>query len=833
MKVSLNWVKQYLDFELPATDELITVIGEQLGAVEEIIDYGRKYEGVIVAKVVSAEQHPDADRLHVCKLDDGRKAENVERDENGYVQVVCGAPNVREGIFVAWLPPGATVPDSYDTDPFVLEARKLRGVVSNGMLASQRELALGDDHHGILEIDEEAVRPGQPFAEVYGLDDTIIEIENKMFTHRPDCFGQLGVAREIAGILGRPFTSPDWYRISDKVMVGGNGLPLTLENQLSASAPRFIAVAMKDVTIAPSPVRIQTYLQRVGVKAINNVVDITNYLMLVTGQPTHAYDYDKVAALTKADGAALVVRYPQEGEKLALLNGKTIEPRREAIMIATDKQLIGVGGIMGGADTEVDENTKNIILEVASFDMYSIRRTSMAHGLFTDAVTRNNKGQSPRQVGVIAAQALKMLGDMTGGALASPVFDQKHTSAEEVHSVRASVQFITERLGIDLQRDAIARLLTNVEVKVKAREDEFEITPPFWRTDIELPEDIVEEVGRLHGFGNIPEILPLRPLTPVAHNQSLRQKRWVRETLAASGANEVLTYSFVHGNMLDRAEQNKSHAFSLSNALSPDLQYYRLSLTPSLLDKVHMNIKSGHAEFALFELGKIHEQGYEQEDGLPAEQDVIAFVFAADDKTAKRRYQGAPYYQARAFAERLLDGQGVVFKPLTEVETEMETIPAQLAPFAPQRSSVLLSGEEIIGVVGEYKASVRRAFKLPAYSAGFELALGLLGEDRVPSYVPLPRFPKVDQDITFRIPADISYGKLYEAVQASLTQHALKATRTQLTLHDIYQPADDDGRNITFRISSANYQRTLTANQVTTLLDAVAIDVAAVGAERI
>lgn len=832
MKVSLNWIKQYVDFELPPTDELVKVIGEQLGAVEEIIDYGKKFEGVIVARIVSAEKHPDADRLRVCKIDDGGKAEGVERDENGYVRVVCGAPNAREDIMVAWLPPGSTVPDSYDTEPFVLEARALRGVTSNGMLASKRELALGDDHGGILEIDAEDAKPGQPFAEVYGLNDTIIDIENKMFTHRPDCFGQLGVAREIAGILGREFTSPDWYRPLSKALIGSNGLPLTLDNQLSASVPRFVAVALKDVELGPSPMWMQTYLQRVGVKSINNVVDITNYVMLVTGQPTHAYDYDKVAALTKAEGAALVVRYPHQGETVSLLNGKTIEPREEAIMIATDKQLIGVGGVMGGADTEVDENTRNIILEVAAFDMYSIRRTSMAHGLFTDAVTRNNKGQSPKQVGVVAAWTLKLLSELTNAAIASEVFDDRHPSVEEQATVRASVPFITERLGTDLKRDQIARLLTNVEMKLKAREDEFEITPPFWRTDLELPEDIVEEVGRLHGYGNIPETLPLRTIQPVAHNAVLQQKQWVRERLAASGANEVLTYSFVHGNLLERAEQNKAHAFSLSNALSPDLQFYRLSLTPSLLDKVHMNIKAGHGSFAIFEIGKIHEQGYEQEDGLPAEQDVIALVFAADDKAAKRQFVGAPYYQARAFAEWLLSG-GVTFAPLTDVAAKMETLPAQLTPFAPERSSVLLSGDEIIGVVGEYKASVRRAFKLPSYSAGFELALGLVGEARVSSYVPLPRFPKVEQDITFRIKDDVTYSALHERVQTALDENRLPQTRTTFELRDIYQPENEPVRNVTFRISSANYQRTLTDKTVASLLDKLAESAAELGAERV
>ena len=212
MKVSLNWMKWYGGQGLDTpVDELVERIGTQLGAVEGVEDLGKKYQGVVVARVVTCEDHPNADRLHVCTIDDGGITPDVKRDENGHVQVVCGAPNVREGLMVAWLPPGSTVPESVGKELFVLEARELRGVVSNGMLASPKELALGDNHEGILEIDEPDVKPGDDFAKVYGLDDYIIDIENKMFTHRPDCFGQLGVAREVAGIQGKAFKSPDWY----------------------------------------------------------------------------------------------------------------------------------------------------------------------------------------------------------------------------------------------------------------------------------------------------------------------------------------------------------------------------------------------------------------------------------------------------------------------------------------------------------------------------------------------------------------------------------------------------------------------------------------------
>ena len=425
MKVSLNWIKQYTDLDL-GLEALVEKIGSQLGAVEQVTDLGKVYQGIVVARVVEVKDHPDADRLHVCRIDDGSRVQGVERDSDGYIQVVCGAPNVHDNMLVAWLPPGTTVPETVGKDPLVLEIREIRGHKSHGMLASPKELLLGDNHEGLLEVTVEA-KPGDSFADVLKLNDQIIELENKMFTHRPDCFGQLGIARELAGILGHQFVSPPWYKtpLADPVAVSDQKLPLVIRNELRELVPRFVAVVLSDVTIKPLPIELQTYLMRVGVRPVNNVVDLTNYMMLLTGQPMHAYDYDKVKALS-GNEATLVVRYPKPGEKLTLLGNKVIEPRSEAIIIATDNQAIGLGGVMGGAETEVDEQTKNVLLECATFDMYSIRRTAMASGLFTDAVTRYTKGQSPLQNDRVVAETIRLLGEQAGAKQASQLIDDNH-----------------------------------------------------------------------------------------------------------------------------------------------------------------------------------------------------------------------------------------------------------------------------------------------------------------------------------------------------------------------------------------------------------------------
>lgn len=851
MKVSLNSIRIvngiYGSAGDPApngVDDLVEKIGAQLGAVEEVIPYGERFKGVLVAKVVSCEDHPNADRLHVCKVDDGGRAEGLERDEKGFVQVVCGAPNVREGLMVAWLPPGSTVPSTLDSDPFVLEARALRGVVSNGMLASPKELSIGDNHDGIMELDTDAA-PGTPFAEAYDLvGDVVVDMENKMFTHRPDCFGQLGIARELEGIQRRPYKSPEWYRTNPKFPgKEADDLPLEVRNEIPELVPRFTAITLRDVTIKPSPVWLQITLSRVGIRPINNIVDYTNFFMIETGQPIHAYDYDKVVAQDAgADHATIVVRHPKQGEKILLLNGKEIEPREEAIMIATNDRLIGVGGVMGGGDTEVDENTKNIIIEVANFDMYSIRRTSMAHGLFTDAVTRFNKGQSPLQNLAVLAKITDEIRRFADGKVASEVIDDNHLPEEVLKrnsvypEVTLSRQFINDRLGFDLSADEIADLLRNVEFDVDTHHEDLTVKAPFWRTDIAIAEDVVEEVGRLYGFDHLPLELPKRDLTPTPKDEVIETKAKIRQILAKAGANELLTYSFVHGNLIEKAGQDKNNAFQLSNALSPDLQYYRMSLTPSLLDKVHANIKAGYDEFALFELNKAHGKHYGvDEDGLPKEVEMLALIVAANDKKAQSK-AGAPYYEAKKYLEYLAGQFGIEleYQPFTEEPDYPVT-----KPYDYKRSALVSAkGTDIVlGVIGEYRKAVAKGFKLPAYTAGFDIDVAHIvnvAGQRGSDYQQLPRFPKVEQDICLRVDDGVTYQELKKFVEEHLETNHPDETLHTISPVDIYKREGDDKKQITFRLSIASFERTLTDEEVNKLLEGVAAGASeAFGAQRV
>ena len=844
MKVSLNIVKSLVNFELPPVDELVARVNAQLGSVEKVIDLGAQYKDARIVHVVQCEPHPNADRLHVCLIDDGGAVANIPRDDKGYVQVVCGAPNVHADMWAVWLPPNSTVPASFaDAEPFVLGARKLRGVLSQGMLAAADELAIGTDHDGIVEISGRdmpkgaVLRAGDSFAQVFGLDDVVLDIENKMFTHRPDCFGQLGVAREISGIFGQAFTSPDWYRVAQK-FADGSGLKLDVYNDIPDLVPRFMAVAVKNVAVQPSPLWLQCQLVAMGGKPINNIVDATNYIMLMTAQPTHAYDYDKLC------GGKLGARMARGGETIALLNGKTYTLGTDDIVIADGERAVALGGIMGGADTEVSSDTNNVVLECASFDMYAVRKTAMRHGVFTDALSRFNKGQSPLQ----NAPVLKRLMGMIGGEQASEVHDKKQFSDEfdeyfagkyTPANIDINSSFINQRLGLQLTDSDIYTLLNNVEVHNHGPEDELGymcIQVPFWRTDIELKEDVVEEVGRLYDFGKLPRELPQRSTKPAPKNPRRELKRQIREQLSRAGANEALTYSFVHEHILKRAEQHADQAYKLSNALSPDLQYYRLSVLPSLLDKVHANIKAGHDEFCLFEIGKGHDVRLpHSEDGLPSEQTFVDAVYAA-----KKARASAPYYQVQRMAVRLLSSLGAQFelapmatenddgKELSGVEFEVA------APFDRQRSAWILCGKERLGIVGEFKQAVRRNFKLPEYAAGFSINFDrLLAQPRdEQAYRPLSRFPSTSRDVSLRAPRDVSYAELYHVVQAAVDESAGDITVT-IEPRAIFQPANDRSiKTTTFRLCMTHYERTLTDADAKPIVDRVAtMALAKLGAE--
>ena len=818
MKISLSTIKQLIDFELPEIGGLVERVNQRLGQIEEVIDLGAKYKDAKIARVVECRKHPNADKLSVTKIDDGGSVDGVERDENGLIQVVCGAPNVHSDMWVVWLPPGSVVPETFDDpEPFCLAPKELRGIVSNGMLASEQELGLSNSHEGIVELKDSDLPAsgvstldslkGVNFSEVFGLDDYIIDIENKMFTHRPDLFGHLGVAREISGIFEKNFTSPNEYLTTPEFSYTPE-LKLDVINNTPEASSRFMTATVKGVTIADSPMWLKCQLVAMGARPISNVVDLTNYTMLMSAQPIHAYDYDKLR------GAKLGVRFAESGERVTLLNGKECQLDKEDIVIVDGEGVIGLAGVMGGLDTEVTSETKNVVFEVAHFDMYKIRKTSMRYGVFSDAVTRFTKGQSFAQTDRVVGKILELLPNGQLDRVVDVSAEHADTSSQKAISI--DIDFINQRLGSSFTSAEVIKILESTEFKVSMKASgNLSIIVPFWRTDIGLSEDVVEEVGRLYGFDKLPRKLPERSTMPVSKNSRREVKQKIRESLSKAGANETLNYSFVNEKILHNASQDVKKAFRLSNALSPDLQYYRLSVLPSLLDKIHANIRNGHNEFVLFEIGKGHVRDDIDRDGLPTEKNFVDLVYAAKDPG-----MGATYFHVRRMVQQIgLDfGFSVNFLTFSSDDNQA------FAMFEPDRSALIASASgDILGVVGEFRQSVIKSFKLPERSAGATFDLDSL--ERVVNqprqiYSPLSNYPSTSQDISLRVDVTVSYGSVFDTVRSAVSSyHDIETTITPIS---IYQPADDKSiKTITLRLKFTNRQKTLSDGDVAPIIQNV------------
>ena len=777
MKISLNWIKKYVD--IPVTDEeLIRLIGARLVEVEGVIDETHKYDNIYIVRVESCEKIPDT-HLTLCQVDCGKSE---------LVQVVCGAPNVREGMLAVWIAPGAIVPASVHEDaPFVIGKRKMRGYESNGMLAGADELDFGDDHSGIVEINPETAKPGDLLAGVFGLNDLILEIENKSLTHRPDCFGIIGFAREIAGILGQKFEEVDFYTHEEVFPRGflvqsGKGVrsrddELTVEISDRTICPRYSGAILK-VTEKSEREKylseMQVLIAKAGMMPVSRIVDVTNYVMLLTGQPLHAFDYDKFLAVGKTDKAIVGVRLARTGEKLALLDGSNVDLNGDDIVITSGDVPVALAGAMGGQSTMIDENTKNIILESASFSLYNLRKTQMAHGIFSEAITRFTKGTPPAGTFNVLAEAVREIG---GKPLS---VNDCFPGWKELPDVEVNVDEINGLLGTEYDDALIVETLENVGFLVKKKKNELRIGVPGWRTDIHIKEDIIEEMGRLLGYDNI---VPTLPLHATASKNPLREfKQELRNDLVKYGANEVLTYSFVSGRLMERAGQDEKDAYKIVNSISPDLQYVRQSIVPSLLEKTFVNQKLPVDKFAMFEINEFYRKSWGMNDEkVPEGRIALGFV------VAERKNSETAFYKAKKYVAKLLMDLGID----VEFKEYKGKGGAEEAPFESKRSAEMWVNDVYVGVVGEFKNSVRNEFKLAPYLAGFELVDLKYLLNKIERRKIINMNPVKTEDLT--ITTDKSYNEVLGEVKQKYPDSRIEPL-------SIYQAPGQETRNVSFRI---------------------------------
>lgn len=821
MIISVNWLKKFVP-DLPEIDELSKLIGARLVEIESIENLNEKYKDVVIARVISAKKVEGSDHLNLCKIDDGGKRDGVERDENGFVQVVCGAPNVREGLFVAWLPPKAIVPETFGGENFQLSARKLMGNMSNGMIASLRELGLGDEHDGILEISPEAfengLQAGDSFTEKFELNDYLLEVENKSLTHRPDCFGIIGFAREVAGILGQKFVEPDFIKQSDFGFEVNNDKSIMIDAQDSEICERYTAAIfdVSDILKNPNLTLEKTYLLRSGMRPIDIITDLANELMLETGQPLHTFDFDKLAKINGGKNVKMTVRKSFENEELELLDGRKIKMSQNDIVIATGENgenAVALAGAMGGKSTEIDENTTRILVESATFNLYNLRNTQMRHGIFSEAITRFTKGvpemMSRKILDLFGVQLLAL-----GGKSLSEIADSKGDFYYNKSEISVSKDKINQILGTNFSSEEIQKTLENVGILTK-NDNSGTFVVPFWRNDLHIEEDLIEEVGRLNGYDNIKLQLPKRTFRAVKKAKIDLLQSEIREILVSSGANEILTYTFVHGDLFEKAGQDPKNAYKIINSISPELQYYRQTLMPSLLSKVNQNIRAGFSEFAIFEMNKITEKTLGlNEENVPFEQKKLAFVYT------KNKGENA-FFEAKNYAEFLFKKLGLKVE-FVKFDLSKSLLSTE---FEPKRSALIQvsnsEGEKILGVIGEFKKKIQKALKLPESTAGFELDLGILLENTGRTSVKIKDFSKfqsVERDISINVDESRQFAEIFEIFKDISSE--FKGIEIETSPIDIFNNGDGT-KNISIRFKITPFEKTLNGDEIRDIMQKI------------
>ena len=812
MIISVNWLKKFVP-NLPEIGELSKLIGARLVEIEGVENLGKKYEDVIIAKVISAEKVENSDHLNLCKIDDGGARKDIERDENGFVQVVCGAPNVRAGIFVAWLPPESIVPETFGGENFKLGARKLMGNMSNGMIASLRELGLGDEHDGILEVSpevfENGIQAGDSFAEKFELNDFLLEVENKSLTHRPDCFGIVGFAREVAGILGEEFIEPEFIKGLNFEGVEDRKIDIEIQNPKICERYTAAIFDVSNILKNPNLTIEKTYILRSGMRPIDEITDLANKIMFETAQPLHTFDLEKLEKLNGSSDIKIVVRNAFEGEELELLDGKKIKMNEKDIVIATGesgKIAIALAGAMGGISTAIDENTSKILVESATFNLYNLRNTQMRHGIFSEAITRFTKGipqmLSRKVLDLFAEDILAM-----GGKSLSLVADSKDNDYREQLKISVSNDEINQVLGTNFSNDQIHRTLENVGILTENENSETFLIP-FWRNDLHIKEDLIEEVGRLNGYDNIALQLPTRTFKAVKKAKIDLLQSEIREILTAGGANEILTYSFIHGDLLEKVDQDSQNSYKIVNSISPDLQYYRQTLTPSLLSKVSQNIRAGFGEFAIFEMNKITEKSLGlNEENVPIEQKKLAFVYV------NNKGENA-FYQAKNYVDFLCKKLGVEVE-FSKFNLEKSSLSTE---FESKRSAVIEiqnNGKKItLGVIGEFKKSVQKSLKLPEATSGFELDLNILLENLAGSNVKIKNFSKfqsVERDISINVDEKREFSEIFNIFEN--ISDKFENVEIEVLPIDIFKN-NDRTKNISIRFKITPFEKTLTGEEI-------------------
>lgn len=770
MQFSENWLRSFVNPPLDsgALGHLMTMAGLE---VEEAHPVAPPFSGVVVAHIIEAEKHPNADKLKLCKVDIGT---------GELLQIVCGAPNAAAGMKVPCAKVGAVLPGD-----FVIKAAKLRGVESAGMLCSGRELGLSEDHAGLLALEGDAP-VGMDIREWLALDDTCFVI--KLTPNRADCLSLTGVAREVAALTGAPLIPAPLSLVPP---AGDARRDIVLD--APEKCPRYCGRVISGVNArAQIPGWMKDRLKRSGLRPIHALVDITNYVMLELGQPLHAFDNARLSG-------AIHVRLPRPGEELLLLNEQSVKPAPDTLLIADETRVLALAGIMGGEETGVTEETTDVFLESAFFTPEAIAGRARMAGFTSDASHRFERGVDFQLQRPAIERATQLILDICGG-VPGPVEEARsdaHLPCREEVALRPARA--CQVLGIDLEAETMRGLLESVHLAVRDLAVELRVTPPAFRFDIETEEDLIEEIARLHGYDNIPSIAPRGNLCMLPSTESARTQWDVRHFLAGRGFQEVVNYSFV-----DSAWEQDSNGtpIRLANPIASQMDVMRSSLIPSLVSNLATNRKRQQNRVRIFELGRCFMHRQQAAGG--AGEEVPGFY-------QPRRL--AALAAGTAFPEQW--GEAARTVDFFDLKGDLESLFApRVLTFAPvsvpalhpgRAASIFLDGQDI-GVIGEIHPIWAQRFELGAAPVVFEVDLDATLSALCPEGGEISRMPTVLRDLALVVSVDIPAGRVLDALRETAP-----ATVKEIVLFDVYQGKgiESNCKSLAFRISMQDTQRTL------------------------
>ena len=787
MKVPLSWLKQYVEIDISPQDlaHRLTMAGTEVGEVEEIGGWNE----ILVGHVTSVRPHPNADRLRLCTVTTGS-------DE---MEVVCGAPNVGEGQNICFARVGAYLYNVHSGKHEGLAAAKIRGVESQGMICSALELGLGDDHTGIIVLPGDAP-VGMPLTEYLG--DTILDLE--LTPNRLDCLSMLGVAHEVAALTGGTVIEPE-------VSYQESGAPIADRVSISVADPdlcqRYTASLIQGVKIGPSPKWLQDRLTSAGLRPINNVVDATNFVMLEYNQPLHAFDFDLVK------NATVIVRRAKSGETLKTLDGVERKLNPENLVIADADDPIGIGGVIGGANSEIGNGTTTVLLEAATFNGLNNRETAQAMDLRTEATLRFEKGLRAELAPIALCRATGLIQEVAGGEVAPGIVDVFPDSGALPLKVTLTAARLKQVLGMEVDLETARRVLeslgfecSNLEV---ADVEGLLVSVPYWRADIGIEEDLVEEVVRIIGYDAVPTTTLSSSIPYQTPSPQLALRDRVRDLLAASGMQEVINYPLVTLEALEQVEHldRAQLPMAVANPMSASHQYLRPTLHSSLMATLAANQEHGAGPFRLFESGRVF---HPREGDLPVEMEMVAGLMAG------RRHE-ASWLSGDSRLD-FYDAKGVLDWVFTRLGVDAVYDPGNHPAFYPGRCAIVRSGGADLGFVGEVHPNVRDRLGLDFGTvAAFDIDLGKLlsvvpGSQR--QFAPLFRFPAASRDLALVVPMEVTAGRVSEIIH----RHRLVA---EAELFDIYAGDNiaEGAKSLAFHVYFQASDRTLTNDEVNRSLD--------------